>query len=236
MGIEEQKEEREVLDSIFPDEITDVTDTEYRVSIALDVSPDYSIDGDDAEELPTILLHVRYPPDYPDEAPELDISAPSNAPKHPLLDIQEDKPRLLESLQTTIEENIGMAMVFTLVSTLKDSAELLVTERQKAEEAEKEFEAAKAEEEENRKFVGTAVTKKSFLEWRERFRQEMVEEEKRKQEEKEIEDKKRRVAKEEKKLTGRELWERGLAGKTDEEDEEEGADGLEGLKRLKVSG
>ena len=37
MGREEQQEEREVLDSIFPDEITDVTEHEYRVAIKLDV-------------------------------------------------------------------------------------------------------------------------------------------------------------------------------------------------------
>ena len=52
MGREEQKEEREVLDSIFPDEITgmnitchrgcitntcpDVSDFEYRISVALE--------------------------------------------------------------------------------------------------------------------------------------------------------------------------------------------------------
>jgi hypothetical protein len=38
MGREDQIEEREVLDSIFPDEITDVSETEYRVAITLDVT------------------------------------------------------------------------------------------------------------------------------------------------------------------------------------------------------
>jgi hypothetical protein len=56
MGVDEQKEEREVLDSIFPDEIagekpgrppcshkgssethTDISETEYRISIKLEV-------------------------------------------------------------------------------------------------------------------------------------------------------------------------------------------------------
>lgn len=64
MGKDEQKEEREVLDSIFPDEITgrqyrdlfnlsgpvlitvDISDTSYRISIALDVTQQ---DGDDSE-------------------------------------------------------------------------------------------------------------------------------------------------------------------------------------------
>ena len=63
MGRDEQIEEREVLDSIFPDEITgnigvtrfdayadkllaDISDSSYRVSIALDVT---LRDGDDTE-------------------------------------------------------------------------------------------------------------------------------------------------------------------------------------------
>ncbi|KAF2094730.1 RWD-domain-containing protein [Rhizodiscina lignyota] len=215
MGIEEQKEEREVLDSIFPDEITDVSETEYRISISLDVTNE---DGDDSEP-PTIILQVQYPENYPDEAPRLDLSTPPNAPKHKHLDIQEDKARLLEALEPTIEENMGMAMIFTLVSTLKDGAELLIAERQKAVQAQKEFEAAQAEEEENAKFHGSAVTRESFLAWREKFRLEIEEAEKRRQEEMLAEDKKRRAMKEEVRLTGKQLWERGLAGKGEEEDD-----------------
>lgn len=135
-------------------------------------------------------------------------------------------------LQPAVEENIGMAMVFTLVSTLKDSAELLISERQKAVQALAEVEAAQAEEEENRKFHGTQVTSETFLEWRARFKREMEEAEKRKQDEREAEDKKKRVVKEERRLTGKELWERGLVGKVDEEDE--GEDALEDVQKLKI--
>ncbi|EON61481.1 hypothetical protein W97_00696 [Coniosporium apollinis CBS 100218] len=228
MGRDEQREEREVLDSIFPDEITDISDTEYRISIALDVT---NAEDDDSEP-PTLILTVQYPDAYPDEAPRLDISAPPNAPKHRHLSIQDDKARLLEALEPTVEENLGMAMVFTLVSTLKDSAELLISERQKAAQALRDVEAAKAEEAENAKFHGTAVTRESFMEWRARFRREMEEEERRRTEEREIDEKKKRGAKEERKLTGRELWERGLVGKVEEEDE--GEDGLEGMERVKI--
>lgn len=117
-----------------------------------------------------------------------------------------------------------MAMVFTLVSALKESAELLMSERVSAVQAEKEMEAAMAEEEENRKFQGTAVTRETFLEWSERFKKEMEEEEARKREEKEAEDKKLKkpTAKEEKKLTGRQLWESGLAGRADYDEDDEG--------------
>jgi hypothetical protein len=62
MGVEDQKEEREVLESIFPEEITglrsgahkyastnpsaDISETEFRISIQLEVTND---EGDDAE-------------------------------------------------------------------------------------------------------------------------------------------------------------------------------------------
>ena len=125
-----------------------------------------------------------------------------------------------------------MAMVFTLVSTLKDGAELLISERQAAAQAIKDLAAAQAEEEENKKFHGTAVTRETFLEWRARFRKEMEEEENKKREDKEAEDKKRKVKAEER-LTGKQLWEKGLVRKLDE-DEDEGPDGLEAIERLKV--
>lgn len=180
-------------------------------------------------------LQVSYPPEYPDTAPDLEITAPPNAPKHHRLDIQEDRGRLVDALQPAIEENMGMAMVFTLVSALKESAELLMAERVNAVHAQKEVEAAKAEEEENRKFQGTAVTAESFLEWRTKFLRELEEEERRKREEKEAEDRKNKkpsaIARDEKKLTGKELWERGLAGKGDfDEDEDDSMPAVEKMK------
>lgn len=229
MGIEEQKEEREVLDSIFPDEIQDISDTEYRITIVVEAPKEY---GEETED-PVVILNVRYPEAYPDEAPFLDITQPPNAIKHEHFDVQEDKARLLEALQPTIEESIGMAMVFTLVSALKDAAEQLISERKQAVEAVKEAEARKAEEEENRKFEGTKVTRDTFLAWRDKFRKEMEEEAARRQAEQEAEDKKKRGGKEEKKLSGKQLWEQGLAGKTLDEDED-GEDAVESLRQLKV--
>ena len=230
MGKDEQKEEREVLDSIFPDEIQDISDTEYRVTIALEPTKEASDDSED----PTIILNVRYPEAYPDEAPLLDITQPPNASKHPHLDIQEDKSRLLEALQPTIEESLGMAMVFTIVSTLKDAAELLIHERMQAVRALHDIEAQKAEEEENRKFEGERVNRESFLAWREKFKKQMADQAAKQLVEQEAEEKKKRGGKaEEKKLTGRQLWEQGIAGKTIE-DEEDGEDVVAGIKELGV--
>ena len=130
-----------------------------------------------------------------------------------------------------------MAMVFTLVSSVKDAAEQLIAERVAERQRVKDQEARRAEEEENRKFTGEVVTRERFMAWREQFRQEMLEKEKEEEErEREGEGKKAREgrAREEARLSGRELWERGLAGKGDEdeadEDEEEAIKGMEELK------
>ena len=128
-----------------------------------------------------------------------------------------------------------MAMVFTLVSALKDNAELLISERQAAVQSLKDVEAAKAEEEENKKFHGTAVTRKTFLEWRERFGKEMAEGEQRRRDEKEADDKKKRVKTEER-MSGKQLWERGLVGKLDEDidDDDVEEDALKSVQPLKL--
>lgn len=211
----------------------DVSDTSYRISITLDVPP---ADSEDDTEPPTIVLNVTYPDSYPDVGPHLDITSPPNAAKHPYIDVSADKTQLLDALYPTIEDSLGMAMVFTLVTTLKDSAEILISDRMRQEEEIKEVAARQKEEEENRRFHGTVVTRERFLEWRDNFRKEMQENEKRQREEEEAEDKKKKGVKtEEKKLTGKQLWERGLVGKVDEEDID-GEDAIPALESLKVSG
>ncbi|KAH6604805.1 endo alpha-1 [Trichoderma cornu-damae] len=229
MGREEQVEEREVLESIFPEEITDISETEFRIKVALDIPDEES--PEDGEEPPSFLLSVRYPDEYPDVAPRLDIIAPPNAPSHPHFSVGDDRDRLLANLGDTIQENLGMAMVFTLYSTLKDAAEQLVQDRKDADAKVKEEELLAAEREENKKFHGTPVTPETFLRWREGFLREM-EEQRARDEEERLAELKKAKAKEPVRLTGRQLWERGLAGKGDDEDDGEAvlADGVEQLK------
>ena len=206
------------------------------MAVQLEVFDAQGRDGDE-DQRPTILLQVSYPPSYPDVGPDLDLSNDPDAPRHPLLDIATDKAELLESLDPMIEESLGMAMVFTLVTTLKDKAESLISERQNQAQEAKEVESRKAEAEENKRFEGTKVTRQSFLDWRTGFRAEMQEQEKLAKEEAEAEEKKKgvRVRAEEKKMTGRQLWEKGLAGKVDDADlEADGDDALAGIDHLKL--
>ncbi|KAI9728722.1 MAG: hypothetical protein M1828_002828 [Chrysothrix sp. TS-e1954] len=251
MGREEQKEEREVLDSIFPDEITgdspiapkirylhtklcaDVSETEYRISITLEAPSDHA---ENAPDPPSFVLQVSLPETYPDTPPNLDVHPSPNHPKHPYFDLSIDKPVLLAALDEPVSENLGMAMIFTLVTSIKEAAEQLVAERVAAVQDAQEAERARAEEEENRKFQGEAVTKERFLEWRLRFRREMDEKDREEREQREAEEKKKRGGKaEEKKLTGRDLFQKGLAGKAmEDEEDEESDDAVEQVNRLKV--
>ncbi|KAI0379742.1 RWD-domain-containing protein [Hypomontagnella monticulosa] len=208
MGKEEQAEEREVLDSIFPDEITDISETEYRIAVKLDPDDD-GIEPDKIEP-PTLILHVRYPDNYPDEAPILDLSPLPNAPPHPHFSVAADKEELMQALEETIEESLGMAMIFTLVTILKEEAEQIIMERKSLAARAREEAILAAEREENKKFHGTPVTPETFTKWREDFMKEMAEKQQKEEEEKLAEMKKAKV-KEPVKLTGKQLWERGLA-------------------------
>ena len=232
MGREEQLEEREVLESIFPDEIQWISDTEFRITITLDLPPDTDAPDDQEEgEAPVIILTVRYPEEYPDKPPVLELQPTPNAPQHRYFSVAADKDTILTALEATVEENLGMAMVFALVSQVKESAEQLIIERREVVAKEREEAKLAAEREENKKFHGTPVTRETFIKWREGFIKEMEEEKQREEEERLEALKKTRGPKEPIKLTGKQLWQRGLVGKVVEEDDEDGEeDGVEAVR------
>ncbi|KAL5621609.1 hypothetical protein BROUX41_006509 [Berkeleyomyces rouxiae] len=219
MGIEEQDEEREVLNSIFPEEITVVSETEYRVLVSLDMPIE---DSEDSEPTTSLFLNVRYPEEYPDVEPILDILTVPGVSAHKFFSVTDDRDVLMDGLKEVVQENLGMPMVFTLISWVKEEAEQLATGRKEAVDKAQEELALAAEREENKKFQGEPVTPASFTKWREAFRCEMAEAKERAEEERLAEMKKLKV-KEEKKLTGKQLWESGLAGKGDEEGEDDDA-------------
>ncbi|KAJ8594337.1 RWD-domain-containing protein [Rhizopogon salebrosus TDB-379] len=167
MSAEVLAEEFEVYSS-YPYQV--VSDREIQI----DVEPDETVDGDLSFKL---QLSVHYPDEYPDTLPRLTLEAIEGELE------EEEHDALLESLTTVGEENVGMAMTFTLVSHLREQMTYLVRQRADqliAEEREKERLAIEAEEARTR---GTQVTVESFKGWKIKFSREIAQRKARDEEE-----------------------------------------------------
>ncbi|KAG7155349.1 RWD domain-containing protein 1-like [Homarus americanus] len=186
---EEQNNEIEALESIYPDEF-EILDVEPRHKFKISVKSEGSDPYDELKVEPAeIVLSFEYTPTYPDEPPIMEVIPVENIEEEELSDLR-------EQLEAQCEENVGMVMVFTLVSY---TVEWLTTHMETlARTAKDEFEREKKEleEAERKKFEGTRVTVETFLVWKAKFDVELaaLRTEKEKEEEKN------------KKLTGRELF------------------------------
>ncbi|CAG8486937.1 2915_t:CDS:2 [Scutellospora calospora] len=159
---EEQEQELEVLKSIYPDELEG--EGEFRITL---------IPEEQDSSTPLVLaLRIKYTPTYPEEIPEISLEVLEGS----LEENEHDK--LYTDLTNMARDSIGIAMVFTLSSFLKDSLTTFVIERQEQRKKVEEDRIRKEIEEEQAKFQGTRVTIASFLEWRENFEREIAEREK----------------------------------------------------------
>lgn len=150
------QEEYEVLESIFPDELEKVSDDTIRIR----VEPD-----DPITSQPLITsLQVIYPPTYPDAVPDLTIEATEGELT------QEETTELLDEMKALGEESLGMAMVFTLTSWLKEALSKVIHERVRVAKEIEDKKSAAAEEAEAARKRGTPVTTESFAELTKRLR------------------------------------------------------------------
>lgn len=164
---EEQDSELEILRSIYPDELVEDEDGTLRIQIRLETE----LTGEC-----TATLGVEMTPTYPEALPRLFVEWDQDEGNEERL--QEGDDDLLKvELQLVAEESLGMAMIFTLASSLKESAEGLLQERllQKTSAAEREAEE-RSQAEEAKREVGIPVTEQSFTAWwKESGRARMVE-------------------------------------------------------------
>lgn len=261
---EEQKQELEILESIYPDELT-VLQAEYPgIQLQIDVTVDPVPMEDSSYTVDSIsnrhILHVRFtlPDNYPDEAPVIDIE-PEEVPKfnrgdgsdeeeeeeneveyddhgNPIVSDFENLPdkihfdefveECVEKLNLQVEEDmlLGMQMCFALVSNIKDAAEQWFQERLSELEKEHDRMLLEKEQEEQKKFRGTKVTRETYLAWRSKFREEFGLDER---------DAQRRLQAHQGRLSGRQIFEQGLAGDEDMAEDEESVVS-EGVKALAV--
>uniref|UniRef100_A0A131XI71 RWD domain-containing protein n=1 Tax=Hyalomma excavatum TaxID=257692 RepID=A0A131XI71_9ACAR len=162
---EEQRNEIEALESIYPSEL-EILETEPYHAFTIEVKADA---GDQPEgERMSVKLKFTYVPRYPEEGPLIEAAEYENIE-------EDDVETLVTALKEQIQENLGMVMIFTLVSAatewLNQHTESVKFSKNEALRLQKE----KEEEAERVKFEGTRVTVESFLAWKSKFDAEMAE-------------------------------------------------------------
>ncbi|KAM1219429.1 hypothetical protein PS1_046895 [Malus domestica] len=216
--IQEQEMEIEALEAILADDFKEIHSGESGLNTSkrcfqIKVSP---VD-DESDEFTTtpvqLALIFSHTERYPDEPPLLNLNS--------LRGIQGEHLRILkEKLLQEASENLGMAMIYTLVTSAKEWLSEQYCQDTSLEDAEAE-EAAKDDV-----IIphGEPVTVETFLAWREMFEAEMALERAKLMPESAL------SAPKEKRLTGRQWFEtgrhaaKGAAPATegsDEEDEDE---------------
>ncbi|ODQ66070.1 RWD-domain-containing protein, partial [Nadsonia fulvescens var. elongata DSM 6958] len=259
---EEQNQEIEILESIYPDEMIHIKSNEFKIIVNLDY-PGYNSRKKSVLLNKQLLLHVIYPPKYPEEVPQLSVKyydaeyddgqdieddynygysddeynqeqfddsdtdteddeamgetallAKRSRQKEDIAYLRystEDFSQLSNVLEKTALENLGLPSIFTVVSMLKEEAETIFNAKVAEINAKRQQIIDAAEREEQKKFTGTTVTRENFDSWKLSFAKEMGW------------DKKEEIKKAalNGKLTGKELFEKGLTKGEDEFDEVE---------------
>ncbi|SOV04557.1 uncharacterized protein UDID_02586 [Ustilago sp. UG-2017a] len=243
-------EELEVLESIYIDELERISPEELHIRIepeeqvlpllfSIGLEPGQAPAGSVEDGSPSSIvlsLHIHYTPEYPDAPPNMSIHVlrDTKAVLGPATSDEEDneereavdRPAVAElqsGLDEVAQESLGMAMVFTLASHLRESVTTLVQRRVAEIEAKASAKRESEIEAEADKFRGTAVTPERFAEWSLKFLAEMAEKEKKEEEAKmsKMSAKEREEYKKSKvKPSGKQLFEKGGTFEEDEAEEE----------------
>ncbi|XP_070691620.1 RWD domain-containing protein 1 [Pempheris klunzingeri] len=159
---EEQRNELEAIESIYPDSFTVLSDD--PTSFTITVTSDAGENGETVEA----TLKFTYVENYPDEPPLWEIHSQENLEDSDVEDV-------LTLLQQQAEENLGMVMIFTLVTAVQEKLNEIVDVMKNRREEEKLRKEREAEEAEKVAFQGTVVTIENFLAWKAKFELEMAE-------------------------------------------------------------
>lgn len=204
----EQEMEIEALQAILMDDMEEIASGESGLGTSarcfqIRVSP-----MDDDEEEPTdipvrLAVIFAHTPTYPDAAPLLKVRS--------LQGINDSDIRQLQAkLEEEVQENLGMAMMYTLATSAKE----WLREKYGQEEVEQEDEDDVEKEEVIEKH-GEVVTVESFMAWRDRYEAEIALEKAKLMPESAL------LASKEKRTGGRQWFEMKVAAKAVEEEDDE---------------
>ncbi|XP_031632873.1 RWD domain-containing protein 1 [Contarinia nasturtii] len=180
---EDQANEIEALESIYCNDIEVVSTSPHNFSITISTE---EYDAETDSNGLSCQLVFTYTEKYPDSAPLVEIESPIN--------FEDDfEEKLLEHISETINENLGIEMIFSLVSSAQEWLNVKWDDYKKIEESRAQQKQRELEEAERKKFEGTRVSVETFLKWRNEFERDtgLVE---------------KREKQATKKLTGRELF------------------------------
>lgn len=217
---QEQEMEIEALEAILMDEFKEIEYSESGLGtknrcFQITLTPqddDLDESSYNRVELALVFSHTEK---YPDEPPLLNVKSVRGVKN-------DDVKMLKEKLEQEACENLGMAMVYTLVTSAKE----WLSEKFGQDDAEEDSEEADKEKEDIIIPHGEPVTVETFLAWRERFEAELALERAKLMPESAL------TVTKEKKLSGRQWFESGRASAKgasaaadgSEEDEEEDVD------------
>lgn len=142
---------------------------------------------EETDELAMVTIQFTLDDTYPDTVPVMEITD-----SHNLDDQRLDE--IMEHVNTVAQENVGMVMVFTIVSSVQEKISDIIEETKITREEEKSRKQKEHEEKERKIFEGTRVTVETFLAWKTKFDAEMKE------------FKKSEISTSSSKLTGKELF------------------------------
>eukprot|EP00877_Chromochloris_zofingiensis_P014495 jgi/Chrzof1/929/Cz01g34050.t1 len=171
----EQAMEMEALEAILMDDMEEYegtlpegwnSDTKaYRISIK-PADDDQSTAGDELE-MDLLFAHT---PSYPDEAPHIKLRSVCGLS-------DSDMEQATALLQQQVEANMGMAMIFTLVTAAQEWLQERLTAADTSTDPEADRKRHEQEDEARRAAArahGTAVTLETFLAWKRQFDAEMA--------------------------------------------------------------
>ncbi|XP_068698042.1 RWD domain-containing protein 1-like [Montipora foliosa] len=161
---EEQELELEALTSIYPDEFSLIESDPCCFQVSIACEPEKPEDEDCKV---CVTLQFTYVETYPDDPPTIEVTSYEGIDDSDVLKLQ-------EFLDQEALENLGMAMVFTLVSSTQEKLNEFITKLKDKKENEKLTKEKEAEEAERKKFTGTPVTLETFVVWRRAFELEMM--------------------------------------------------------------
>jgi len=181
---EEQNSEIEALESIYEGDIK-VLCREPQPVFIMPVKT--GVDGvTEDEDGPVIYLKMTLTPKYPEEVPVLEVldadpdadvddnTSDDGDEVVSLIDEHGLREPLMEHLNETAEENLGMVMGFTVISAasewLTDRWEAIKREQDEIKERIKQ----EQEEAEKKRLEGTKVTVESFMAWKRKFDEERL--------------------------------------------------------------